>query len=219
MASTSHRSKSCATPTKDVVFLRNLALHIPIGPDAWHREGKPQPVLLSIRIAYDVAQAAATDDVSKTLDYGKLSKSITALCTNSKSQFSAVGGFAQALIDLVLHDLVDKTTVQIDLDILLPKAVLRAQGGLRYKKREAWPGDSGDCDIGVLSVEGVHCACIIGVNAHERREKQTIMLDWRALGDGRDRAAEFYQDATRVIIEVRIFFYSVAPSTRAVSKE
>src|SRR6266487_2750626 len=69
------------TTSLDHIHLRNICLQLPVTtiPDAWHRSGKPQPVTISIRLTYPtslVAAAAATDDVSLTLDYGKLYRSI-----------------------------------------------------------------------------------------------------------------------------------------------
>lgn len=57
----------------DSVQLRNIQLPLPVAPDPWHRDGKPQPCTASLKLSYSSAiAAAAADDVSLSLDYGKL---------------------------------------------------------------------------------------------------------------------------------------------------
>ncbi|KAL4915289.1 hypothetical protein BDW62DRAFT_188697 [Aspergillus aurantiobrunneus] len=57
----------------DSVRLRNIQLPLPAAPDPWHRTGKPQPCTASLKLSYSSAVAAANaDDVSLSLDYGKL---------------------------------------------------------------------------------------------------------------------------------------------------
>ena len=57
----------------DSVSLRSIHLPLPAAPDPWHRPGKPQPCTASLKLSYSSAiAAAAADDVSLSLDYGKL---------------------------------------------------------------------------------------------------------------------------------------------------
>ncbi|KAL4906122.1 hypothetical protein BDW74DRAFT_177150 [Aspergillus multicolor] len=57
----------------DSVRLRNIQLPLPAAPDPWHRNGKSQPCTASLKLSYSSAVAAANaDDVSLSLDYGKL---------------------------------------------------------------------------------------------------------------------------------------------------
>ncbi|KAL3466641.1 hypothetical protein BJX64DRAFT_284204 [Aspergillus heterothallicus] len=57
----------------DSVRLRNIQLPLPAAPDPWHRTGKSQPCTASLKLSYSSAVAAANaDDVSLSLDYGKL---------------------------------------------------------------------------------------------------------------------------------------------------
>jgi len=57
----------------DSVSLRAIQLPLPAAPDPWHRPGKPQPCTASLKLSYSSAvAAAAADDVSLSLDYGKL---------------------------------------------------------------------------------------------------------------------------------------------------
>ncbi|RMJ25740.1 Dihydroneopterin aldolase domain protein [Aspergillus sp. HF37] len=60
-------------PVLDNVRLHNIQLPLPAAPDPWHRPGKPQPCTASLKLSYSSAiAAAAADDVSLSLDYGKL---------------------------------------------------------------------------------------------------------------------------------------------------
>ncbi|KAF3387603.1 Folic acid synthesis protein fol1 [Penicillium rolfsii] len=57
----------------DSVRLRDIELPLPAAPDPWHRPDKPQPCTASLKLSYSSAVAAAEqDDVSLSLDYGKL---------------------------------------------------------------------------------------------------------------------------------------------------
>lgn len=57
----------------DHVRLHDIELPLPAAPDPWHRLDKPQPCTASLKLSYSSAIAAASaDDVSLSLDYGKL---------------------------------------------------------------------------------------------------------------------------------------------------
>ncbi|KAL5338668.1 hypothetical protein BJX70DRAFT_190634 [Aspergillus crustosus] len=57
----------------DSVRLRSIQLPLPAAPDPWHRTGKSQPCTASLKLSYSSAVASANaDDVSLSLDYGKL---------------------------------------------------------------------------------------------------------------------------------------------------
>lgn len=61
----------------DTIQLRNIQLPLPISPEAWHRPGKRQPCTASFRLSYSSSIASAEgDDVSRTIDYGKLFRQI-----------------------------------------------------------------------------------------------------------------------------------------------
>lgn len=82
----------------DSVRLRNIQLPLPTAPDPWHRTGKPQPCTASLKLSYSSAVAAANaDDVSLSLDYGKLYRRLDedirnmAASNNSKHMISLEG--------------------------------------------------------------------------------------------------------------------------------
>ncbi|KAE8382974.1 dihydroneopterin aldolase domain protein [Aspergillus bertholletiae] len=57
----------------DTIQLRNIQLQLPTAPDPWHRLAKPQPCSACVRLSYaSSVSSAQADDVSQTIDYGKL---------------------------------------------------------------------------------------------------------------------------------------------------
>jgi FolB domain-containing protein len=191
----------------DAVLLRNLHFELAVGIDAWHRRGKPQPVSLSLEIGSGVAirNAAAGDDVSKALDYGKLYKLIYGKLTTSNAQFRDV----HALHDAVRNCIASNVCVKME--ISLPKALLRAEGGLTYARVEEYKDDY-LLPIETLSIRGIRCACIIGVNPHERVEKQVVIVDviFSEALEGASNAAtaqkipfDRYHAITTSVVEVR----------------
>ena len=190
----------------DVVILRNLHFELVVGLDAWHRRGKPQPVFVSLEIASGVAiqNAAAGDDVSKALDYGKLFKLIHGKLTTSNAQFRDV----HALHDAVRNCIASNVCVRIE--ITLPKALLRAEGGVLYARVEEYKEDY-LLPVETLRITGIRCACIIGVNPHERVDKQIVSVDlvFTETSDGapngaaaRKVPADKYQAVTTGVVEV-----------------
>src|SRR5271154_5028485 len=134
----------------DVVLLRNLRFELAVGSDAWHRRGKPQPVSISLEIGSGVAiqNAAASDDVSKALDYGKLYKLIHRKLTTSNVHFRDV----HALQDAVRNCIASNISVKIEIN--LPKALLRAEGGLTYSRVEEYK-DGYLLPIETLRINGI----------------------------------------------------------------
>jgi dihydroneopterin aldolase len=59
----------------DRVFLRDLEVEAIIGIHPWEREVR-QRLVLQIEVAADIAAAAATDDISLTLDYSALAQRV-----------------------------------------------------------------------------------------------------------------------------------------------
>jgi FolB domain-containing protein len=190
----------------DAVFLRNLHFELAVGLDAWHRRGKPQRVSISLEIGSGVAiqNAAAGDDVSKALDYGKVYKLIHGKLMTSNAQFRDI----RALHDAIRNCIAPNVCVKIE--ICLPKALLRAEGGLMYATVEEYKDDY-LVSLETLSICGIKCACIIGVNPHERLEKQIVIADLifkEAKEDASNGAAvqkvpiDTYQAITTSVVEV-----------------
>ena len=168
----------------DIVILRRIPFNTKVGLDAWGRE-KPQPGFLSLSIPYDFQRAATHDDVSHTLDYGKLYKLLSGFLA---TEFDSVTRFFQAaktVLDPLRYFLAE---------VALPKANLRAEGGLLFcveLKKGEYLEDRGEISLSQsLNIRGIHCACIIGVNPHEREEKQIVVINLDFKKTGQIRAEE-----------------------------
>ena len=162
----------------DYVFIENLSFNAVVGPDAWGRKDKPQQVLISVKWYNDISGA---DDINSTLSYSKISKDITEAVKAHSKGFPSV----QAVMDLVLFVVVDKEWggIALELEVHLPKALLQASGGLRYKRgytpneqsmnRMPFPREK---LYPSAVIEDINALCIIGVNPHERLTKQQVKV-------------------------------------------
>ncbi|KAJ5132712.1 hypothetical protein N7448_006870 [Penicillium atrosanguineum] len=262
----------------DSVRLRDIELPLPAAPDAWHRPDKAQPCIASLKLSYSSAIAsAAQDEVSLSLDYGKLFRRLEAdirnmaqLSTSSEHphhQMVSVEGTQREDMKIsatprvtagivancglgLLDDtaagvqrmenvqqsqwnsysgvgiLPAKATYPLDSEygkcevwLHLPKALLRAEDGLKYRSVTAWgykktPGDGEAVDVSsrvpvVLEeefrVEGIRSYCVLGVNPHERVEKQAVIISLTFEGAGQhawgSTFLDTYQAMTRAVAE------------------
>lgn len=169
------------TKTLDTITLRNLHTTCCIGPDAWSRPGKPQPLILTLNLQLDTSAAGVSDDIGNTFSYGTMCKDILA-----KVEGGQFGSMAELMAGMAE---VAKEWPGEDLRIVAvaPKALLRVEGGLRHEVllRRSKMGLSGWV-LGMWgrAVEGLKVACIIGVNSHERLEKQAVVIELRFGGEG-----------------------------------
>ena len=174
------------TPAEDVpdsIYLRNLQLSAVVGSDAWRRPGKEQPVIISLHCGYSVSTAGTSDKVSDTLNYGSMCKVITsAIEANS---WPSVG---RLVIDFPGFDFRWPVLSSGEVTVQLPKAILRAEGGLEVrgtiKSDENGDGEDYQLVHNVVywewTVKRIRVACIIGVNPHERLQKQDVLVDIKA---------------------------------------
>ena len=158
----------------DKVILKNMPFDLPVGLDAWRRFHKPQPVLITMEIqpTSTLEPAAAKDDVSLSLDYGKLYKRIfESFKELDPEAFPTARALISHLVGLV-HD-----CGLLDIEILLPKALPQRNGGVLYRFQVDKSGLEINTSSLALTVKQIACDCIIGVNPHERIYKQTVYVD------------------------------------------
>ncbi|KAJ5683337.1 hypothetical protein N7462_006502 [Penicillium macrosclerotiorum] len=266
----------------DSVRLRDIELPLPAAPDPWHRPDKAQPATASLKLSYSSAiAAAAADDVSLSLDYGKLFRRLEADIRDmahhttspehphhrmisidgtqrEEMKVSAVGQDPRVTAGIVANAglaLLDETAAavrrmahvhtsprssfsgapvpappnappaiagdfgQCEVWLHLPKALLRAEEGLRYRSVTVWgyrPGidvteavDPAARSPVVIEeefrIEGIRCYCILGVNSHERVEKQAVIVSLEFKGPGQlawgSTVVDTYQAMTRAVAE------------------
>ncbi|KAL9594955.1 MAG: hypothetical protein Q9219_006735 [cf. Caloplaca sp. 3 TL-2023] len=165
----------------DTIYLRNLNLSATIGPDAWGRKDKIQPIILNIRTKVDTTNASTSDDINDTFSYGKMGKEIT-----TQLDGKAFNNL-QHLITILTTFAAFWPGEDTKLTALAPKALLRVEGGLEIthsiRKKERYEENGvpqvRHVDTRSWSIKGLKLACIIGVNKHERLEKQSVNVDLR----------------------------------------
>ncbi|KAK0513248.1 hypothetical protein JMJ35_004234 [Cladonia borealis] len=170
------------TPYLDTISLRELHTTAIIGPDAWNRLGKAQPLVLSLFLTLDTSSAGASDDVNCTFSYGQMCKDVLA----------KIGGRDFHNIHHLTSEIADLANTwpgeTLKITAMAPKALLRVDGGfgrdivLRRKeigqRRSLWDVNSNEWFI-----RGLNIACIIGVNEHERLEKQVVNIGLKMRGE------------------------------------
>ena len=85
----------------DRVFIEDLCVQTVIGVFDWEREIK-QTVSLDLELAFDIAAAAASDDIGDTLDYKAVSKRLIQFIESS--DFQLVEALAERCAKIVLAE-------------------------------------------------------------------------------------------------------------------
>ena len=175
------------SPTKylDTISLRGLSTTATIGPDAWNRPGKPQPLVLSLYLTIDTTSAGTSDNVAHTFSYGQMCKDVDAK-TRGK-EFMSIDHLSSEIASLA--DNWPGETLKVV--ALAPKALLRVEGGfgreIELRRREIKKNEFKQLVWHVGShewfIEGLKAACIIGVNEHERVEKQMVSIGLKIMGE------------------------------------
>lgn len=172
----------------DTIFFNNLQLSAVIGPDAWNRPDRPQPIILSLQLQIDRSSASDdVDDIRNTFSYSQIGKEVTEKLNSAKfwsidHLTSELAGLAESWPGEVLK-----------MQALAPKGMLRVEGGFgREFSLKRIETKTNNQDFKTLNwhvgshewfIKGLKLACIIGVNPHEWREKQHISIDIRIQGE------------------------------------
>lgn len=83
------------------VFIQGLTLYSLIGVYDFERVEK-QRVILDLELETDLSKAARTDDVSDTLDYGKLSQRLEEIANNS--EFKLLEALADEMLNMIFTE-------------------------------------------------------------------------------------------------------------------
>ncbi|KAL8931847.1 MAG: hypothetical protein Q9211_006694 [Gyalolechia sp. 1 TL-2023] len=194
----------------DTIYLRNHHISAIIGSDAWGREGKVQPIVLNVRLKIDTTTASTSDDLNDSFSYGLVCKEITAQLDGKA--FDSLQHLITVLTTFAAFWPGEDTKLQA----LAPKALLRVEGGLeithsiRKKDRYVENGvpQVRHVDTRSWSIKGLKLACIIGVNKHERLEKQSVNVDLRIPAinprnfDAKEGSSENWRTLVKRVCEV-----------------
>lgn len=179
----------------DTIYLRDFQLSAVIGLDAWNRPGKSQPITLSLQLQLDTSSASTSDDITHTFSYGHICKDVTA---------NLDGKIFHSLNDLVIGitDLANNWPGEIlKVQAVAPKGVLRVDGGYGREVvlRRVEVIDKGfmhlQWRVDTLGwfIKGLKLACIIGVNPHERLERQNVCIDLKLPGEMERPEVDFHK--------------------------
>jgi len=104
----------------DKIKINDLSIPCIIGTEAYEREDK-QKVILNLTLFVDLEAAGKNDELSKTVDYSKLSKEIYEMVVETKLHL--IETLAHRVADMVLnHNRVKKAIVSIKKPSALPLA-------------------------------------------------------------------------------------------------
>ncbi|MFK8042231.1 dihydroneopterin aldolase [Congregibacter sp.] len=85
----------------DIVFIRGLKLPTIIGVYGWEREVR-QELLVDLEMAWDIAPAGASDDVTDALDYSAVATRLREFA--AESSFELIEKMATELAELVMRE-------------------------------------------------------------------------------------------------------------------
>lgn len=164
----------------DTISLRNFHMTAAIGPDAWNRLGKLQPVVLTLKLLIDTTSAGKSDEIEHTFSYGQMCKDVAVL---SGKHFRSVDDLMRHLVATAISAQWPGESLQVSL--VAPKALLRVEGGLgrevALRKQLLREPPTWTWERQVWLIKQLKVACIIGVNPHERLEKQQVTIDLEIL--------------------------------------
>ncbi|KAL9128372.1 MAG: hypothetical protein Q9217_002926 [Psora testacea] len=177
--------------SQDTIFLRALHIEATLGADAWNRPNKRQPIILSLSLTLDTTSTGTSDDISYTFSYGQVCADVTK--NLDRHGFLSLDHLTSDLASLASNWPGESLKIVAQ----APKALLRVEGGLGLELvlRRPRPlrgeeqkniSQSNQLTWHVASREwtmtALKPACIIGVNPHERLEKQIVCIDLRVWG-------------------------------------
>lgn len=163
---------------RDTIYLRNLRLSANVEPDAWGRRGKSQPVIINLQLHLDTSTSGISDNLEYSFSYGQMCKDVISVMDGGTYDFNSLGNQLFRIASRWPGE-------SVDCMLTLPKALLMVEEGLSVRfqifklAEEVWRFFRVEWYI-----KGLKTTCIIGVNAHERLEKQTVNVELRFSEEG-----------------------------------
>ncbi|PWW76807.1 Dihydropteroate synthase [Tuber magnatum] len=157
----------------DLIFVRSLNLKATTGVDSWGRE-RPQPILLTIWLKNSIALAGSTDHLPYSINYGTVTKAITARVENDT--FNSLEHLAGDVARTALGPDINAGWVRVVVE--KPRALLRADAaGIAITRRKNGDGEVLAEGSDRVFVKNLRLVTIIGVNPWEREEKQAVVIN------------------------------------------
>lgn len=143
-----------------------------------------QPVRVSVSIPYDLRAAAAGDDISKSINYGSLSKRVLASVERDDRPSGSCSGSGSTrtfrsiehLSDHIFSTCFDAFPEirRMTLDVVKCRALPYADG-IRVVSSRARDGSRLAPDR--IAIQRLSCNVIVGLNQCEREDKQLVCFD------------------------------------------
>ncbi|KAG8714048.1 trifunctional dihydropteroate synthetase [Ceratobasidium sp. 394] len=163
----STRSKS------DLIIVDGLSVHAALGASHWPRPGvehKLQPLVLSITVPQNLAQAGAGDNLEESVSYGSICK-VAEACAHEKGKFSSVEALAAGIASSCFSTF--SSVHEVRSVIEKQRALLHAQGAGVQSVHRRTGGPIND----TYFVRDLELSTIIGMHPWERVEKQLVRIN------------------------------------------
>ena len=187
------------SPYVDRVLVNSLSVTSTVGVDAWGRI-KPQPVLISLAVSFGKAfnSAAASDQVDdSTVHYGDLSKNIIAAVKAKAKDTLSMHNLMGVLEAAALATIPNLDGVHaLELEICLPKASLLGTGVVVQYFIADW------ALARRLHIRDLTLPTVVGVNEHEKKMKQQLLVNVWVDGLPNHSAADCYGEVEQVVVKV-----------------
>jgi len=128
-------------------------------------------VRVSVHIPYDLRSAAEGDDITKSINYGSLSKRVLASVEDAPS-FRSLEQLSDHIFGICFGAF---TEIQhMTLDVVKPRALPYADG-IRVLSSRARDGSRLSPDR--FAIQQLSCNVLVGLNPCEREDKQLVCFD------------------------------------------
>jgi dihydroneopterin aldolase/2-amino-4-hydroxy-6-hydroxymethyldihydropteridine diphosphokinase/dihydropteroate synthase len=169
-----------------------------------------QPVRVSVSVPYDLRPAAARDDISKSINYGSLSKRI--LASIEGHQFGGLEHLSDHIFDTCFEAFSEVR--RMDVEVVKPRALPYAEG-IRILSSRARDGSRLVPDR--FSIQRLACNLVVGLNPCEREDKQLVSFDVdisrQTLADSDNEGKFDFRRLARDIRQVRAPLPPILPTS------
>ncbi|EIW53425.1 Dihydropteroate synthase [Trametes versicolor FP-101664 SS1] len=155
----------------DFIRVKDLALTVSFSDGSRWPSSTPhaQPVVVTCSIAHDVRRAAATDDLTHSVNYSAVASNIKAV--GDAEVFPSIEAFADRICETHARRF---EAGALTLSIARTKALLYgASFGLEFTKADPHAPPQEE----TFFLRDLACYAVLGIHPHERQRKQSVRID------------------------------------------
>jgi dihydroneopterin aldolase len=190
------------TPEADIICISELQLPGVLAPDSFSRD-KEQPATVSVSLTLrpGFSTAANKDELdASTIHYGELAKRIRGNFTSPLKVFEAFAKIEEDAIVMATKDSGRFILAKLVIELELPKMSMAGKG-VAMRCEFQYNEDAGITGLQwVYSLREVQVMAIIGINDHERKNKQPLLVSCEVFHKG-----EQPYGLERDLVEVSLF--------------